>query len=192
VYDTQSWKYFDVSADKDKETTSWRADNILSLCFFSTSVSYGCQGYTLLLEEKRSILYFYRLPYHSKLPRVDLLGFFYPHFIDSYFKHEPKVAAKFVLDRLEPLLPIRKTILFMDGNQSVEKNVTAQQRLIMQVGTPKSSNGSYLQQRQKLLRDKECQSAKQMPSRDYRRNFRFISDMMQTFIDTASTLEWKL
>jgi hypothetical protein len=121
-----------------------------------------------------------------------LLGFFYPHFIDSYFKHEPKVAAKFVLDRLEPLLPIRKTILFMDGNQSVEKNVTAQQRLIMQVGTPKSSNGSYLQQRQKLLRDKECQSAKQMPSRDYRRNFRFISDMMQTFIDTASTLEWKL
>jgi hypothetical protein len=50
VYVTQSWKYFEISADK--ETISWRADNNLSLCLFPPLSLMGVKATHSFLKKK--------------------------------------------------------------------------------------------------------------------------------------------
>jgi hypothetical protein len=193
VYVTQSWKYFEISADK--ETISWRADNNLSLCLFPPLSLMGVKATHSFLKKKGLSFTPTDYPtiqsYHTL--HVDLLGSFYPLFIDSFFKHEPKVAAKFVLDRLQTLLPIQKTILYMDGNRTVEKNATAQRRLNVQVRDSKKLESLLFAAKTKASKGQRV-SVSQIDAitRLSRRTFRFINDMKQTFIDTASALGWNI
>jgi hypothetical protein len=186
-------KYVEISAEI--ETICWRADNNLSLCLFPPLSLMGVKATHSFL--KKRVLFFAPTDYptiqrYHKL-HFDWLGSFYPLFIDSFFKHEPKVAAKFVLDKLEILLPIQKTILYMDGNRTVEKNANAQRPIKVQVRDSRKLESLLLEAKTKASKGQRV-SVSQIDAitRLSRRTFRFINDMKQTIIVTALPLLWNI
>ena len=52
---------------------------------------------------------------------VDVLGSYYPVLIDNFHKHPPSEAATLAIEKLKSMLPMEKTILYLDGNKSAEK-----------------------------------------------------------------------
>jgi hypothetical protein len=59
---------------------------------------------------------------------VDLLGSYYQMVIDNFFLKVPNVAAKLIFTKLGHIFSVDRTILYLDGGRTKEKQETAERR----------------------------------------------------------------
>jgi hypothetical protein len=120
---------------------------------------------------------------------VDVLGSYYPVLIDNFYKHPPSQAATLVIEKLKSMLPMEKTILYLDGNKSAEKQATTERR-----SQVKEKDMRRLQAQLRIAESKAAQghriSASQIKeiTRLSRRAFHLTSEMKRIFLETASKL----